>query len=215
MLLARPHRLSQRRLLLISARPPVIPWPPQLSGCLDGVFQCVWYGLFPALSIGCSPACFLPTAEDSTPLISYGPAGAWTDTPNGDTFAQVVPSQNDVRMSWLAKWILVAMIQSYSSQSWHTTATQGATATISFNGMLPFYSKSRVKYSALRRYRYMVLWRKEAKLRCIQHSHRRRRSTRKRTVFPAILSAGAWRQVGAFHGFTYGCAEEYGFWELS
>lgn len=56
-------------------------------------------------------ASFNVSAEDCTPLITYGPVGAWTDTPDGD-----------------------AATQSYSAQSWHTTSTQGATATITFNG---------------------------------------------------------------------------------
>ncbi|KAA1476066.1 hypothetical protein DENSPDRAFT_842954 [Dentipellis sp. KUC8613] len=56
-------------------------------------------------------AAFNVTSEDSTPLITYAPVGAWNDSPDGDLFNQ-----------------------SYSGQSWHTTSTQGATATITFNG---------------------------------------------------------------------------------
>lgn len=51
------------------------------------------------------------TVEDSSPLVSYAPSGAWTDTPAGDS-----------------------LIQSYSGSSLHTTSAQGATATINFNG---------------------------------------------------------------------------------
>ncbi|KAF8070671.1 hypothetical protein FPV67DRAFT_1035931 [Lyophyllum atratum] len=49
--------------------------------------------------------------EDSSPLISYAPDGAWTDTPSTD-----------------------ALVASYSGRSLHTTSAQGATATINFNG---------------------------------------------------------------------------------
>ncbi|THH16184.1 hypothetical protein EW146_g4410 [Bondarzewia mesenterica] len=56
-------------------------------------------------------ASFNVSAEDSSPLVTWGPPGAWGDSPDGDSSAQ-----------------------SYSAQSWHTTSTQGATATIAFNG---------------------------------------------------------------------------------
>lgn len=56
-------------------------------------------------------ASFNVTAEDSSPLITWGPPGAWNDSPDGD-FAS----------------------QSYSAQSWHKTSSQGAYATISFEG---------------------------------------------------------------------------------
>ncbi|KAI0266846.1 hypothetical protein BC834DRAFT_116274 [Gloeopeniophorella convolvens] len=56
-------------------------------------------------------ASFNVTAEDSSPLISYSPVGAWADSPNGDPNTQ-----------------------SYSQQSWHTSSSQGASATIQFNG---------------------------------------------------------------------------------
>ncbi|KAG6831827.1 hypothetical protein H0H87_003746 [Tephrocybe sp. NHM501043] len=49
--------------------------------------------------------------EDSSPLISYAPVGAWADSPSTD-----------------------ALVASYSGQSLHTTSAQGATATINFNG---------------------------------------------------------------------------------
>jgi len=53
----------------------------------------------------------LRLVEDSSPLISYAPDGAWTDTPSTD-----------------------ALVASYSGRSLHTTSAQGATATIHFNG---------------------------------------------------------------------------------
>jgi len=56
-------------------------------------------------------AAFNLTVEDSSPLISYSPAGSWIDTPAGD-----------------------ALAASYSGSSFHTTSTLGATATINFNG---------------------------------------------------------------------------------
>ncbi|KAH9485090.1 A type blood alpha-D-galactosamine galactosaminidase [Psilocybe cubensis] len=51
------------------------------------------------------------TVEDSSPLITYLPAGSWTDTPSNDPLAS-----------------------SYSGGSYHTSAVQGATATITFTG---------------------------------------------------------------------------------
>ncbi|KAF9478820.1 hypothetical protein BDN70DRAFT_879533 [Pholiota conissans] len=51
------------------------------------------------------------TVEDSSPLITYFPAGSWIDTPTNDQLAS-----------------------SYSGSSYHTTNAQGATATIAFNG---------------------------------------------------------------------------------
>ncbi|KAJ4483177.1 hypothetical protein J3R30DRAFT_3697952 [Lentinula aciculospora] len=56
-------------------------------------------------------ASFNLTVEDSSPLISYSPAGAWSDSPSNDT-----------------------LLASYSGSSYHTTSTQGATATITFTG---------------------------------------------------------------------------------
>ncbi|KAJ3891065.1 hypothetical protein GG344DRAFT_25896, partial [Lentinula edodes] len=50
--------------------------------------------------------------EDSSPLISYSPAGAWSDSPANDT-----------------------LLSSYSGSSYHITSTQGATATITFTGI--------------------------------------------------------------------------------
>ncbi|KAF8801427.1 hypothetical protein BYT27DRAFT_7341929 [Phlegmacium glaucopus] len=54
---------------------------------------------------------FKLAVEDSSPLITYSPAGSWIDTPAGDVLAT-----------------------SYSGGSFHTTTTQGANATINFNG---------------------------------------------------------------------------------
>lgn len=51
------------------------------------------------------------TVDDSSPLISYAPAGAWVDTPDGDP-----------------------LVQQYSGHSFHTTSTGNATATLKFNG---------------------------------------------------------------------------------
>ncbi|KAF8813846.1 hypothetical protein BYT27DRAFT_7180614 [Phlegmacium glaucopus] len=56
-------------------------------------------------------ASFNLTVEDSSPLITYSPAGSWIDTPADDVLAT-----------------------SYSGGSFHTTTTQGANATINFNG---------------------------------------------------------------------------------
>ncbi|PPQ87445.1 hypothetical protein CVT25_008181 [Psilocybe cyanescens] len=56
-------------------------------------------------------ASFNMTVEDSSPLITYAPAASWTDTPSNDPLAS-----------------------SYSGGSYHTSAVQGATATISFTG---------------------------------------------------------------------------------
>lgn len=55
-------------------------------------------------------ALFNLTVEDSSPLISYSPAGAWSD-----------PIDDPV-------------LSSYSGNSLHTTSSQDATATINFNG---------------------------------------------------------------------------------
>ncbi|KAH7874559.1 uncharacterized protein C8R40DRAFT_1106945 [Lentinula edodes] len=57
-------------------------------------------------------ASFNLTVEDSSPLISYSPAGAWSDSPANDT-----------------------LLSSYSGSSYHITSTQGATATITFTGI--------------------------------------------------------------------------------
>ncbi|KAJ6594194.1 hypothetical protein B0H19DRAFT_53324 [Mycena capillaripes] len=51
------------------------------------------------------------TIEDSSPLILYGPSGAWQDASSADT-------------AGLA----------YSGSSLHSTTAPGATATINFNG---------------------------------------------------------------------------------
>ncbi|KAH9047832.1 hypothetical protein EDB84DRAFT_1459256 [Lactarius hengduanensis] len=56
-------------------------------------------------------AAFNVSADDSSPLISYSPAGAWTDSPVNDQSAQ-----------------------SYSQKTWHTVSSQGASATVQFNG---------------------------------------------------------------------------------
>ncbi|KDR75159.1 hypothetical protein GALMADRAFT_249097 [Galerina marginata CBS 339.88] len=56
-------------------------------------------------------ASFNITVEDSSPLITYAPAGSWTDTPADDPLAA-----------------------SYFGGSYHTAAAQGATATITFTG---------------------------------------------------------------------------------
>ncbi|TFK44346.1 hypothetical protein BDQ12DRAFT_672823 [Crucibulum laeve] len=57
-------------------------------------------------------ASFSISVEDSSPIIAYAPAGAWTDT----------PIAND------------PLVASYSGKTFHTTSTQGATATLNFNG---------------------------------------------------------------------------------
>jgi len=49
--------------------------------------------------------------EDSSPLISYSPTSAWQDTPQGDSSASF-----------------------YSGSSFHSTSTQGASLSFSFNG---------------------------------------------------------------------------------
>jgi len=56
-------------------------------------------------------ASFNLTVEDGSPLLSYSPPGAWSDSPSNDTF-----------------------LSSYSGSSYHTTSVQGATATVTFNG---------------------------------------------------------------------------------
>ncbi|TFK54509.1 hypothetical protein OE88DRAFT_1733160 [Heliocybe sulcata] len=56
-------------------------------------------------------ASFNVSLEDSSPLISYAPVGAWTDSPENDP-----------------------LVQSYSASSFHTTSVPSATATITFNG---------------------------------------------------------------------------------
>lgn len=69
-------------------------------------------------------ASFNLTVEDSSPLISYSPAGAWVDSPSNDT-----------------------LISSYSGSSYHITSTQGATATIAFNGTgLTIFGGHRTNY---------------------------------------------------------------------
>ncbi|KAI0074643.1 hypothetical protein K474DRAFT_1516490 [Panus rudis PR-1116 ss-1] len=56
-------------------------------------------------------AAFNVSLDDSSPLITYSPLGAWFDTPSNDTQAS-----------------------SYNSQSLHTTSSQGASAIFVFNG---------------------------------------------------------------------------------
>ncbi|KAG9220743.1 hypothetical protein CCMSSC00406_0003842 [Pleurotus cornucopiae] len=56
-------------------------------------------------------ASFNITLEDHSPLITYAPAGAWTDTPANGSLAS-----------------------DYSDASFHTTSAQDASATIQFNG---------------------------------------------------------------------------------
>ncbi|EIM83052.1 uncharacterized protein STEHIDRAFT_171157 [Stereum hirsutum FP-91666 SS1] len=69
---------------------------------------------------------FNVSAEDSSPLLVWGPPGAWNDSPENDTLSQ-----------------------SYSAQSWHTTSVQGATVTISFNGTgIWFYGANRPDYGS-------------------------------------------------------------------
>ncbi|KAF5322600.1 hypothetical protein D9619_001541 [Psilocybe cf. subviscida] len=53
----------------------------------------------------------LLTVEDSSPLISYAPAGSWSDSPSNDP-----------------------LLSSYLGNSYHTSSAQGATATFSFVG---------------------------------------------------------------------------------
>lgn len=69
-------------------------------------------------------ASFNLTVEDSSPLISYSPAGAWVDSPSNDT-----------------------LLSSYSGSSYHSTSTEGATATIHFNGTgLTIFGGHRTNY---------------------------------------------------------------------
>ncbi|TFY60552.1 hypothetical protein EVJ58_g5079 [Rhodofomes roseus] len=56
-------------------------------------------------------AAFNVTLDDSSPLITYSPSNAWTDTPANDTTASL-----------------------YFDSSLHTTSTKGATASFAFNG---------------------------------------------------------------------------------
>ncbi|KAL0956339.1 hypothetical protein HGRIS_002488 [Hohenbuehelia grisea] len=71
-------------------------------------------------------ATFNVTVEDSSPLISYEPLGAWIDTPAGD-----------------------ALTPSYSGGSFHTTAAQGAKATIDFTGTgISIYGARKPSYGA-------------------------------------------------------------------
>jgi hypothetical protein len=51
------------------------------------------------------------TVEDSSPLITYAPAGAWSDSPSSDP-----------------------LLSNYSASCFHTTSTAGATATFTWNG---------------------------------------------------------------------------------
>ncbi|KAI0254041.1 hypothetical protein BJV78DRAFT_103139 [Lactifluus subvellereus] len=69
-------------------------------------------------------AAFEITADDSSPLILYSPACAWTDSPSNDSSAPL-----------------------YSQQTWHTTSAQGASATIRFNGTgIWFFGANRPDY---------------------------------------------------------------------
>lgn len=69
-------------------------------------------------------AAFNVSADDSSPLISYSPAGAWTDSPVNDQNAQ-----------------------SYSQKTWHTVSSQGASATVQFNGTgVWFFGATRPDY---------------------------------------------------------------------
>lgn len=71
-------------------------------------------------------AVFNVSADDTSPLISYSPAGAWTDSPNNDTNAPL-----------------------YSQRSWHLSSVQGASATIQFNGTgIWFYGAKRPGYGS-------------------------------------------------------------------
>jgi len=54
---------------------------------------------------------FNVTVDDSSPLISYTPAGAWVDSPAGDS-----------------------LLSEYFDSSYHSTTAAGATATFEFNG---------------------------------------------------------------------------------
>ncbi|PCH43415.1 hypothetical protein WOLCODRAFT_164420 [Wolfiporia cocos MD-104 SS10] len=56
-------------------------------------------------------ASFNVSLDDSSPLITYSPSNAWTDTPANDT-----------------------LVKSYYDSSLHTASAEGATAQISFNG---------------------------------------------------------------------------------
>lgn len=71
-------------------------------------------------------ASFNVSLEDSSPLISYSPAEAWTDSPENDP-----------------------LVQSYSASSLHATSAQGATATITFNGTgIWFFGGRRPEYGS-------------------------------------------------------------------
>ena len=64
--------------------------------------------------------------DDSSPLISYSPAGAWVDTPDGDS-----------------------LVQQYSGQSLHSSAIKDANATLRFNGTgVWFFGGKRSNYGA-------------------------------------------------------------------
>lgn len=52
-----------------------------------------------------------PLVDDSSPLITYSPSNAWTDTPSNDT-----------------------AVKTYFDASLHTTSTKGASASFKFNG---------------------------------------------------------------------------------
>jgi len=71
-------------------------------------------------------ASFELTVDDSSPLITYAPAGAWTDSPPND------PS-----------------LSLYLDDSYHTTTQPGATATIVFNGTgISFFGGKRPEYGS-------------------------------------------------------------------
>ena len=71
--------------------------------------------------------------EDSSPLLVYDPPGAWSDSSQDDPLLSVSRDVPPTEVS-LTKPLFV--FKSYSGQSYHTTATQGATATIEFYGTL-------------------------------------------------------------------------------
>lgn len=65
------------------------------------------------------------TVEDSSPLITYAPAGSWSDSPNDP------------------------LLSAYSGGSYHATSSQGATATFSFVGSgITIFGGRRPNYGA-------------------------------------------------------------------
>ncbi|KAI9450352.1 hypothetical protein F5148DRAFT_598110 [Russula earlei] len=72
-------------------------------------------------------AAFNVSVDDASPLISYSPAGAWTDHSNTDSIYAPF----------------------YSQRSWHTSSFPGASATIQFNGTgIWFYGANRPGYGS-------------------------------------------------------------------